>query len=140
MAWLKRTWTLQELPAPQIVEFYDENGIFLGDKATLEIHLCELTRVPAEALRGRSLTSFSIEERLSWQRSRDTSKPEDAAYSLSGICEVSMIPVYGEGKDRAMARLRKEIDDIHKGKRQHIEANGVTPIIPMFSEINVYRS
>lgn len=120
--WLTRGWTLQELLAPKVVEFYDRDDVRLGDKATLECHLCELTGVPAAALRGRDLSSFSIPERFSWQRTRRTKKPEDAAYSLSGICGVSMIPVYGEGKDRAMARLRKEIDDMQKGKRRHVVA------------------
>lgn len=116
--WLTRGWTLQELLAPKVVEFYDRAGALLGDKRTLEHHICEITGIPAAALRGRSLTSFSVEERLSWQRNRKTKKPEDAAYSLSGICGVSMVPVYGEGKDRAMARLRKEIGDVQQGKRQ----------------------
>lgn len=120
--WLTRGWTLQELLAPKVVEFYDRAGFLLGDKMTLERHLSEITGIPAAALRGRPLPSFSVEERLSWQRSRQTKKPEDAAYSLSGICGVSIIPVYGEGKDRAMGRLRKEIRDVQQGKRRWNEA------------------
>ncbi|RMX85754.1 hypothetical protein D0869_03585 [Hortaea werneckii] len=114
--WLSRGWTLQELLAPRVVEFYDQTGTLLGDKMSLENDICEATGIPAAALQGRPLTSYSIEERLSWQRNRRTKKPEDAAYSLSGICGVSMIPVYGEGQNRAMARLRKEIDDVFQGQ------------------------
>ncbi|KAI6815018.1 hypothetical protein KC342_g16160 [Hortaea werneckii] len=110
--WLSRGWTLQELLAPRVVEFYDQTRMLLGDKMSLESDFCEVTGIPAAALQGRPLTSYSIEERLAWQRNRRTKKPEDIAYSLSGICGVSMIPVYGEGRDRAMARLRKEIDDV----------------------------
>jgi hypothetical protein len=113
--WLTRGWTLQELIAPQVVEFFDRNGVKLGDKLTLERHLCEITGVPAQALRGRELSSFSMAERLSWQARRSTKKPEDRAYSLLGICGVSIIPSYGEGKDNAMKRLRAAIDDASKG-------------------------
>jgi hypothetical protein len=113
--WLRRGWTLQELLAPGVVEFFDSSGRKLGDKASLERHICDTTGIPAEALRGRALSSFSIEERLSWQKSRRTKKPEDQAYSLSGICEVSMIPIYGEGQDKAMSRLRREIEEATRG-------------------------
>jgi hypothetical protein len=114
--WLTRGWTLQELLAPKVVEFYNKSGTRLGDKVTMERLICEISGIPAAALRGRALSAFSIEERFSWQRSRKTKKPEDEAYSLSGICEVSIIPIYGEGRDRAIARLRREIDEIWKGK------------------------
>ena len=113
--WPTRGWTLQELLAPKVVEFYDKAGTRLGDKVTMERLLCDITGIPAAALHGRPLSSFSIEERFSWLRSRRTKKPEDEAYSLSGICEVSMIPIYGEGRERAMARLRREIEETWKG-------------------------
>ena len=114
--WLTRGWTLQELLAPRTVEFYDNTGRKLGDKTSLERHVCDITGIPAEALRGRPLSSFSIEERFSWQRIRTTKRPEDQAYSLSGICGVSMIPIYGEGRDKAMFRLRREIDEVSQGR------------------------
>jgi hypothetical protein len=60
-----------------VVEFFDRSGRKLGDKASLERHICDTTGILAEALRGRTLSSFSIEERFSWQRSRTTKKPED---------------------------------------------------------------
>ncbi|KAK3615101.1 hypothetical protein LTR56_026802 [Elasticomyces elasticus] len=112
-------WTLQEMLAPNVVEFYDKTGTKLGDKTTLERHICDITGIPAKALRGNPLSSFSIDERFSWQRSRNTKKPEDLAYSLAGVCEVTMIPVYGEGGEKAMARLRREIDEVSKGTKRH---------------------
>jgi len=115
--WLTRGWTLQEVLAPRVVEFYDETGAKIGDKLSLERQLCDITGIPADALRGRALSSFSIEERLSWQMSRRTKKPEDAAYSLMGICGVSMVPIYGEGKDKAMVRLRRAVADEVQGEQ-----------------------
>jgi hypothetical protein len=114
--WLTRGWTLQELLAPKVVEFYDKTGNMLGDKTTLERYICDAAGIPATALRGRPLASFSIEERFAWQRGRKTKKPEDKAYSLLGVCGVSMIPIYGEGRDNAMARLRKKIEGVAKGE------------------------
>ena len=113
--WLTRGWTLQELLAPETVEFYDKTGMKLGDKTTLERHICDITGIPAAALRGQPLSYFSTNERLSWQRCRKTTKPEDQAYSLCGICGVSVIPNYGEGQESAMARLKRAIDDVTKG-------------------------
>ncbi|KAK4551923.1 hypothetical protein LTR86_010824 [Recurvomyces mirabilis] len=84
--WLTRGWTLQELLAPKVVKFYDKAGEKIGDKMTLERHICDITGIPGAALRGRSLSSFSIEERFSWQMSRRTKRPEDEVYALSGIC------------------------------------------------------
>lgn len=126
--WLIRGWTLQELLASQVVEFFDKSGRKLGDKASLERHICEITGIPAEVLRGRPLSSFSIEERFSWQRNRRTKKPEDLAYSLSGICEVCMIPVYGEGWDAAMTRLRRKIQDASQGKCHRHISTATLPI------------
>jgi hypothetical protein len=115
--WLTRGWTLQELLAPKEVVFFDNTGRKLGDKVSLERHICDITGIPPEALHGRLLASYSIEERFAWHRSRQTKKAEDQAYSLAGLCGVSMIPIYGEGRDRAMVRLRKEIEEATKGER-----------------------
>ncbi|TKA63500.1 hypothetical protein B0A55_11221 [Friedmanniomyces simplex] len=103
---------------PHAVEFYDKAGEKIGDKMTLERHICDVTGIPAAALRDRPLSSFSIEERILWQMSRQTKKPEDEAYSLMGICGVSMVPIYGEGRVKAMARLRRVVVDEFQGPRR----------------------
>jgi hypothetical protein len=59
---------------------------------------------------GRSLSDFSIDERMSWAKGRITKRPEDAAYSLLGLFGVHMPPIYGEGRERAFRRLRREIE------------------------------
>ncbi|KAI1325837.1 vegetative incompatibility protein HET-E-1 [Xylariaceae sp. FL0255] len=108
--WFTRGWTLQELVAPQSVEFFASNEQRLGDKESLEQLVCEITGVSVDALRGRSLVQFSIDERMSWSERRTTKKEEDKAYSLLGIFDVNMSLIYGEGEERAFIRLRKEID------------------------------
>ena len=114
--WFTRGWTLQELIAPASVDFFSRERELLGNKASLERHICEVTGIPATALRGSPLSDFSITERLSWAASRETFRQEDKAYSLLGIFDVNMPLIYSEGKDKAMNRLREEIDKASKGR------------------------
>ncbi|KAH6704326.1 kinesin light chain 1 [Leptodontidium sp. MPI-SDFR-AT-0119] len=116
--WFRRGWTLQELIAPASVDFFSKEGELLGSKASLERHICEVTSIPAKALRGSPLSDFSVAERLSWAASRETFCQEDKAYSLLGIFDVNMLLIYSEGKDKAMDRLREEVDKASKGQKR----------------------
>ncbi len=82
--WLIRGWTLQELLAPRLLEFFFQNGKRLGDKGTLKRHIKETTGISISALEGAPLSQFSVEQRLSWAESRQTPRGEDKAYSLLG--------------------------------------------------------
>jgi hypothetical protein len=113
--WFTRGWTLQELIAPTSVKFFSKEGELLGDKSTLERHVCEITGIPAKALRGSPLPNFSITERMSWGEQRKTTCEEDKAYSLLGIFDISIPVIYGEGREKALKRLREEIDKASKG-------------------------
>lgn len=108
--WFKRGWTLQELLAPNSVEFFAKGGYRLGDKSSLEQQIYEITSIPITALRGASLSGFDVEERFRWTASRQAKYDEDLAYCLLGIFGVFMPLIYGEGKDHAMKRLRKELE------------------------------
>jgi hypothetical protein len=108
--WFTRGWTLQELLAPQSVEFFSQHGVRLGDKRSLEHHIHARTRIPITALRGSSLSNFTVDERMSWIHGRQTKYEEDKAYSLQGIFDIFVLPNYGEGEDNAFARLREEIN------------------------------
>lgn len=107
--------TLQELIAPKCVVFYSKAEDCLGDKRSLEAAIADVTGVSAEALRGVELFNFGVEERLLWAAHRITRRPEDEAYSLMGIFGVYMPPIYGEGREHAMKRLRKNIQDSLEG-------------------------
>ncbi|KAL9612605.1 MAG: hypothetical protein Q9167_002811 [Letrouitia subvulpina] len=108
--WFCRGWTLQELIAPESVHFYSREGCYLGSKKQLEQYIHNVTGIPIKALRKDSLKAFSVEERLSWAKHRETKRQEDIAYSLLGIFDIYMPLLYGEGRERALMRLRKEID------------------------------
>jgi hypothetical protein len=108
--WFTRGWTLQELLAPTSIDFFSSERQRLGDKDSLEQQIYEITRIPVTALRGDPLDEFSVPERMAWMVGRQTTQEEDMAYSLIGIFGVSMEFRYGEGKERALNRLRDEME------------------------------
>jgi hypothetical protein len=110
--WFTRGWTLQELLAPSLVVFYSSQHKKLGDKKSLERIICEITGIPIPALDGRSLNTFSAAERMTWSANRQTTKDEDGAYCLLGIFSIFMPLIYGEGKENALKRLQREIDEL----------------------------
>jgi heterokaryon incompatibility protein (HET) len=108
--WFKRGWTLQELLAPSSVEFFSKDGVRLGDKSVLEEEIHNITGISINALRGTPLSGFTVKERFSWAKHRETKYKEDKAYSLQGIFNVCIPLLYGEGEDTAFVRLKEEID------------------------------
>jgi hypothetical protein len=118
--WFTRGWTLQELLAPAIVEFYSRDGIRIGDKLSLEQRIAQITGIPREALRGQELSHFSIEERFSWAESRQTLKAEDKAHCLIGIFDIFLPLLYGIGQSKAMTRLQREIRESESNFQESI--------------------
>ncbi len=109
--WFTRGWTLQELIAPRWLEFHNSRWDFFGEKSSMSVALSEITRIRAEVLRWDdpdALLTISVAERMSWAAGRQTTRVEDAAYSLLGLFGVNMPLLYGEG-DRAFIRLQEEI-------------------------------
>jgi hypothetical protein len=107
--WFTRGWTLQELIAPSVVEFFSTEGQLLGSKHLLKQQIQEITSITVKAVEGHALSNFSIAERLSWAEFRQTKYEEDKAYSLLGMFNVNMPPLYGEGMESAFQRLHEEI-------------------------------
>jgi hypothetical protein len=113
--WFTRGWTLQELIAPTLVEFFSLEGERLSNKLTLGPIVHEITGIACSALRGDALSNFSIDERMAWSERRNTTIEEDEIYCLMGIFDVTMLVNYGEGRDKASRRLREEIQKMYKG-------------------------
>jgi len=107
--WFTRGWTLQELIAPLVVEFFSAECQLLGSKHQLKQQIQEITGITVKALEGHALSNFGGAERLSWAEFRQTKHEEDKAYSLLGIFNVHMLPMYGEGMENAFRRLHEEI-------------------------------
>jgi tetratricopeptide (TPR) repeat protein len=121
-AWFTRGWTLQELIAPVLVEFFSREGHLIGDKASLNQLLHDITGIPLVAMRNCPLHEFSTSERERWAEKRITTEEEDIVYCLLGLLGISMPITYGEGEGNARRRLQAEI-----------EAAGSAPSIIPFS-------
>lgn len=114
--WFERGWTLQELLAPESVEFYSNDGYYLGDKKYLASDISKTTGIPESALKGEDLSRFSVEKRWSWASRRFTTVPEDAAYCMIGIFDVEVHMLYAEGdynkrKRAAVKKLQRAISE-----------------------------
>jgi hypothetical protein len=112
--WFTRGWTLQELLAPSVVQFFSQEWEKLGDKVLLKSWIHTITNIPPKALEGAPLYQFSVKERLEWKSDRETTYEEDGWYSLSGIFGVEMAPAYSEGAASAFKRLMDEIQTLER--------------------------
>ena len=126
--WFTRGWTLQELIAPAEVEFFSRERKLLGDKRSLEKPIYEITRIPFQALRGDPFSDFSIAERKRWVAQRQTTKEEDLVYCLLGLCEVSMPPIYGEGKEVALKRLEMTVKGFSTNESEPKDLKGTADL------------
>ena len=119
-AWFTRGWTLQELLAPSEVLFLDRHWVVIGVKvrAIFEVKTrADGTRVLNEdvsfvtGITIRDLwlpRSVCVARKFSWVSRRETTRVEDMAYCMLGLCEVNMPLLYGEGA-KAFMRLQMEI-------------------------------
>ena len=114
--WFTRGWTLQELIAPRLLDFFSLEGKRLGSKLSLASEINEITGIDIKALRGDTLSSFSIKERRSWVENRNTTIEEDKAYCLIGIFDVPMVINYGERRDQAFRRLEDKFHKMYNGQ------------------------
>ena len=107
--WFNRGWTLQELIAPNKVYFFDREWRHFGSKRELAKTISSITRIDVRLLRNETeLNSYSIAQKMSWAAFRQTTRPEDRAYSLLGLFGITLPSVYGEGHN-AFYRLQVEI-------------------------------
>ncbi|KAH7120007.1 heterokaryon incompatibility protein-domain-containing protein, partial [Dendryphion nanum] len=106
--WFSRGWTLQELIAPPLVEFYSQEWVDIGTKTSLWLLISQKTGIPKDVLLTGNLSDCNAAAKMSWAASRVTTRSEDMAYCLLGIFDINMPMLYGEG-DKAFARLQREI-------------------------------
>ncbi|KAI8623199.1 hypothetical protein F5Y19DRAFT_481944 [Xylariaceae sp. FL1651] len=107
--------SLQELVAPREVNFYDATWNLIGTRTVLADIIHSTTRIDRSifnrrpTLFGVIVEDYSIHNRMTWARGRETTRKEDTAYSLMGIFNVNMPLLYGEGGVKAFERLQEEI-------------------------------
>ncbi|GAP87911.1 putative het domain-containing protein [Rosellinia necatrix] len=106
--WFTRGWTLQELIAPKVVEFYDSEWHKVAEKEKDAAELRVITGIDEFILKGGPLHEVSVGKRMSWAAGRKTTREEDTAYGLLGLFGVNMPLIYGEGS-KAFRRLQEQI-------------------------------
>ena len=114
--WNTRAWTFQEYHASKVVRFYTEDWkLYLNldipnHKESPEIiaEMEEATHVSAQTLMALRPGLDDIREKLRLASTRQTTRVEDAAYSLLGIFSMSLSVVYGEG-DKALGRFLAQL-------------------------------
>ncbi|KAI0503020.1 heterokaryon incompatibility protein-domain-containing protein [Xylaria bambusicola] len=131
--WFTRGWTLQELLAPKLVLFVGANWKVFGNRDSLAYPISSITRIESRYLTSRAaelhyrasdkpyydageghfermdkIHAATVAEKLSWAATRETTRSEDIAYCLLGLCEVNMPLLYGEGSN-AFLRLQEAI-------------------------------
>lgn len=106
--WFTRGWTLHELIAPPIVEFYRACWSEIGTRGSLQHRLTDITGINRDVLTGGNPFLYAVAVRRSWAARRETSRLEDQAYCLFGILGVNMPLLYSEGR-RAFRHLQEEM-------------------------------
>lgn len=107
--WWTRGWTLQELLAPEVVEFYDQEWNQIGTKSSLLARIKAVTNIEERHLLNReTIREATIGAIFSWASARKTTRVEDIAYCLLGLVRVNIPLLYGEGA-RAFYRLQLEL-------------------------------
>jgi hypothetical protein len=106
--WFSRGWTLQELIAPDVLHFFNRDWENIATRASFASILEKITGIPDRVFHGEDITKHCVLEKMSWARTRKTTRIEDIAYSLLGLFDINMPLLYGEGT-RAFTRLQEEI-------------------------------
>ncbi|KAG8214228.1 hypothetical protein J3R82DRAFT_11026 [Butyriboletus roseoflavus] len=114
--WNTRAWTYQEYVAAETIQFYTEDwkpylGLTLSnhkESPSIISEMQQATGVSAQQLAVFHPGLDSVREKLYLASLRQTTLPEDIAYSLLGIFNVAIPVIYGEG-DRAVGRLLEHI-------------------------------
>ncbi|KAI0968561.1 hypothetical protein F4678DRAFT_442126 [Xylaria arbuscula] len=105
--WFFRGWTLQELLAPQEMQFYDMDWTYMGTKKEMADTLARVTGIDERYLSdAENFRDACIAVKMSWMALRTTTREEDMAYSMLGIFGITMTPQYGEGQG-AFMRLQE---------------------------------
>lgn len=78
--WFTRGWTLQELLAPEKLEFFSFDWVGIGTKITLQPILSAVTGI----IDFENFGKASIAQKMSWASKRETTRIEDRAYSPNG--------------------------------------------------------
>lgn len=137
--WFDRGWTLQELIAPCVVEFYASDWSPLGSKHQRCDEIVGRTHIRAEVLLDpTAIDGESAANRMSWAAHRLVTRAEDQAYSLLGLFQVNMPMLYGEGRAKAFGRLQEAIYNIDRDESlflfRYSQYRENLPLLPLVAD------
>lgn len=130
--WFTRGWTLQELLAPQFILFLDEGWKVFGHKhgryadshwtdaihvgMKLNSEIAKVAMISEHIIDDYSSSEgLTVDQKLAWMHGRMTTRIEDRAYCMFGICDVFIPVLYGE-REHAMTRLANEVKSRSKAR------------------------
>ncbi|KAI4186861.1 MAG: hypothetical protein L6R41_003187 [Letrouitia leprolyta] len=118
--WFTRGWTLQELLAPTRLAFLDSDWNVIGhnrmfhkphDKEGSQVGrlLNDISQASGISMKDlvQDPEAQCFARKMSWLSKRRTTREEDMAYCMLGLCGVNMPLLYGEGR-KAFIRLQSE--------------------------------
>lgn len=115
--WFNRAWTLQEYLANDSVYFYNINNDYICNKNDLMeyVKFSNDDKMPSylfkeyeREIKYKSIPAGTI---LNWMLIRKSTRLEDKVYSLMGLLNTYITPLYGEGFQNAIMRLLKKHSD-----------------------------
>ena len=114
--WNTRAWIFQEYHASKVVRLYNKDWTLyrninipnLKESPEIIAEMEEATGVSSRTLMALRPGLEDIREKLRLASTRQTTRVEDAAYSLPCIFSLSLPVVYGEG-DKALGRLLAQL-------------------------------
>ncbi len=107
--WFSRGWTLQELLAPKVLAFFDRDWYCIGSKFNLAGKIEHITGIDSAYLTAKkTMRDACIATKMSWMAGRTTTRIEDMAYSLLGLFDINLTPVYGE-REKSFLRLQRAL-------------------------------
>ncbi|KAF1817413.1 HET-domain-containing protein [Eremomyces bilateralis CBS 781.70] len=103
--WFTRGWTLQELIAPESVEFYTIDWQYVGSREDLSDVISQVTGIFEDFLQLHlKLGTLPASRKMSWAARRKIALVEDVTYCLLGLFGIHIPLLYGEGTN-AFRRL-----------------------------------
>ncbi|KAK3503348.1 heterokaryon incompatibility protein-domain-containing protein [Neurospora crassa] len=81
--WFRRGWTLQELLAPDVLEFLYEDWTPIASREDMACEIQRGTGIASDHLANFRICSLAT--KLSWAANRETTRVEDRSYSLLGL-------------------------------------------------------
>ena len=108
-SWFTRGWTLQELLAPADVRFYNMDWEPFHMSLTGDVVKQIEKATTITWIEKAEPAAIPLSRKMQLAVNRQVTREEDGVYSLMGLLGVEISIAYGEGAQRALIRLMREV-------------------------------